>query len=192
MTYSKEVYALSCSKERKTWTHIWPKIEEWLSWEVRQGMGSLLGEDRQYISMLDIIEEHLEVEWPKAYDNHKYMLNIAALVDGKGYLTESIRNDKTMNRNQHSGKLSGQAAREMKYSTPERAGLEFLYTRLVGGRTQENDLMKVMGTQGAKYANLDDFNDIAKRKMREADLHYKTALEGLLLIEISLIQWLHL
>jgi hypothetical protein len=60
MPYYKDVYALSWSKQRETWTRIW---------------------------------------------------------------------------NQHSEKSSDQAAREMNYSTP--AGLEFLYTRLVGGRTHE-------------------------------------------------------
>jgi hypothetical protein len=36
-----------------------------------------------------------------------------------------------------------------------------------------------MGGQGIEYANLEDFKDIARRKIQEADLHYKTALDGI-------------
>ena len=82
-----------------------------------------------------------------------------------------------MNRNQRLEESRGQAAREMSCSSP--VGLEFLCTRLIEGRTQENDLVKLMGGQGAERANLHDFKDTtAKRKMREAGLHCTTALNG--------------
>ena len=41
-------------------------------------------------------------------------------------------------------------------------GLTFLYTRLVGGRIEENDLVKILGGEGLDYVPLETFKDIAK------------------------------
>jgi hypothetical protein len=100
------------------------------------------GKVGQHLSMLDIDKEYLEAECPQGYDDEE-MLKIACLVDGKDILMEWIRKDKTMNRSQLSNKSGRSASREMCISTPLQGGLIFMYTRLAGGRFEENDLLKL-------------------------------------------------
>ena len=84
--------------------------------------------------MLDIDEEYLQSERPIEYDRED-VLNTAMLLDGKDYLVDTLRSDITFACNQNSAKSDGAAGREMCGSTP--MGLGFIYTCMVGGRTEE-------------------------------------------------------
>ena len=117
------------------------------------------GKVGQYLSMLDIDEDYLRAELPLPYYKEG-MRFTALLLDGKDYLVDTLRTDKTYARNQNSNKSGGAAAREMCCTTP--SGLGFLYTRLVGGRCEENDLVKVLGGDGTDYVPLESFKDIAQ------------------------------
>ena len=131
------------------------------------------GKAGQYLSMLDIDEDYLTCERPIQYVKEG-MLRTAVLLDGKDYLTDTLRTDKTHARTQQSHKSGAAAAREMCCSTP--MGLTFLYTRLVGGRIEENDLVKILGGDGIDYVPLEKFKDIAKTS-NKASLFYRTAID---------------
>lgn len=133
------------------------------------------GKVGQYLSMLDIDDEYLRAEIPLEYYKEG-MRYTAILLDGKDYLVDTLRTDKTYARNQNSNKSNGAAAREMCCSTP--SGLCVLYTRLVGGRCEENDLVKVLGGGGIDNVSLDSFKDIANRSdTKPASLYYRTAID---------------
>ena len=123
--------------------------------------------------MLDIDEDYLTCERPIQYVKEG-MLRTAVLLDGKDYLTDTLRTDKTHARTQQSHKSGAAAAREMCCSTP--MGLTFLYTRLVGGRIEENDLVKILGGDGIDYVPLEKFKDIAKTS-NKVSLFYRTAID---------------
>lgn len=132
----------------------------------------------QYLSILDIDEEYLVAERPLAYEMEN-MLYTAALLDGKDYLTDTIRKDKTHGRTQVSNKSGNHAtAREMCCTTP--SGLCFLYCRHVGGKCEENDTVQIMGGKGPDYVNLDTFKDVANNPNEKADLLYRTAIDDYL------------
>ena len=131
------------------------------------------GKVGQYLSMLDIDEDYLTHECPIQYVKEG-MLRTAVLLDGKDYLTDTLRSDKTHARTQQSHKSGAAAAREMCCSTP--MGLTFLYTRLVGGRIEENDLVKILGGDGLDYVPLETFKGIANSS-RKASLWYRTAID---------------
>ena len=103
--------------------------------------------------MLDIDEEYLEAERSIEHDRED-VLNTAMLLGGKDYLFDTLWSDITFAHNQNSAKSYGATGREMCSSTL--MGLGFIYTHMVGGRTKENDLVKVLGGDGLEV-KLSDF-----------------------------------
>ena len=113
-------------------------IDKWLP--VIGEIGDMLS------SFYDLIDEQslkkLEPEWYIRMNLRK----IAAIVDGKDFLTETIRSDRVLNSLQSSNKVNHSAFRVLTWSLPCGAVVE--RTPAFFGRASEKSIMRAWGSKG--------------------------------------------
>jgi len=105
------------------------------------------------------------------------MTDVAALADGKDYLMHVVRKLRGAQRFFVSSKMHAIAARDVTLTTP--AGLCFEYTKLFGAKLTESNCQKIWGSDGDKYAPVEEWKDVAKEDgVAEARLKQETLLSN--------------
>jgi hypothetical protein len=97
-------------------------------------------------SQINAIDEsnYFDAAMPQGYIDSG-MENVGVLVDGKDFVTDSIRYCSFLNRSQYSDKMKASAARVLAWTLP--CGLCIERTALCLGRVSEKRLVEMWGRQ---------------------------------------------
>ena len=105
------------------------------------------GQAGEFLSLLDIDADFLAATMPEAFKNDN-LEKVAALVDGKDFLCDTVRSNTMTTRSQYSNKMKASAFRCLSWMTA--AGLSFEHTDLFNGRCSENRLVELWGPRMGK------------------------------------------
>jgi hypothetical protein len=149
-------------------------LKEWLPYWGKAG---------EFLSILHITADYLKSERPEEYYKEG-LEDVASLVDGKDYLIEVKRKDKTIQRIQISSKVNAAAARCLTWSTP--MGLVHEYTKRFGGRVSEVHLVRLWGSLGISYLDVKKWKDWVPRNPQSPRLKLRTAIDD---VEVEMINF---
>ena len=135
------------------------------------------GKIGELLSILPMFPDYFDKEIPDVYRELGFDM-VGAMLDGKDALIETIRKNDLLKRSGHSSKMHAQAWRIIVWVTP--MGLTFEHTRAMGGRCDENELVRTHSILERTNGPILEWKDYAKNKPKREILKYWTAADAIL------------
>ena len=146
-------------------------VTEIMTWLPRWGK---VGE---FLSILQMFPDYYDKERPDVYGELGFD-KVGAMLDGKDALVETIRKNDLLKRSGHSSKMKAQAWRTIIWVTS--MGLTFEHTRAMGGRCDENELVRTHSILGRMNAPILDWKNYAHSRDENKILRYWSSVEDVL------------